>query len=129
MWTIISCTRRRTLGADAVLLICALLDSTQLERCIGICDALGLSAVVEAHDETEVRSALAAGARIVGVNNRDLKTFEVDLGTAVRLRPLVPDTILFVAESGIGSAADIEVLKRANVRRRPHRRDADAQRR
>ncbi len=105
----------KVLGADAVLLICALLDTARLTSSLAICDSLGLSALVEAHDEAEIRSALSAGARVIGVNNRDLKTFEVDLGNSVRLRPLVPDNILFVAESGIQTVEDIARLRLANV--------------
>ena len=105
----------KTIGADAVLLICALLDTAVLRRYISICDTLGLSALVEAHTEAEVISALDAGARIVGVNNRDLKTFNVDLNTCIRLRPLVPRDITFVAESGIRNGEDITQLREAGV--------------
>ena len=105
----------RTLGASAVLLICSLLDTEMLKEYIGICDELGLSALVEAHDEEEIHSALEAGARIIGVNNRNLKDFTVDVHNSERLRRLVPENVLFVAESGIKTAADIEVLRRANV--------------
>ena len=105
----------RTLGASAVLLICSLLDTEMLKEYIGICDELGLSALVEAHDEEEIHSALEAGARIIGVNNRNLKDFTVDVHNSERLRRLVPENVLFVAESGIKTAPDIEVLRRANV--------------
>ncbi len=105
----------RLLGADAVLLICALLDTASLARFLGVCEELGLSALVEAHTEDEVRGALAAGASIVGVNNRDLKTFQVDLGTCLRLRPLVPEDRVFVAESGIRTAEDVGRLREAGV--------------
>ncbi|MEL4105228.1 indole-3-glycerol phosphate synthase TrpC [Oscillospiraceae bacterium WX1] len=105
----------KLIRANAVLLICALLDGETIKRSIGICDSLGLSALVEAHDETEVKTALAAGARIIGVNNRDLQTFEVDINNSIRLRPLVPDSILFVAESGIQTADDIAALRQAGV--------------
>ena len=105
----------KTIGASAVLLICALLDTPTIRDYIAVCDELGLSALVEAHDEREVESALAAGARIIGVNNRNLKDFTVDLNNSLKLRKLVPDNILFVAESGIRSAADIEVLRKAKV--------------
>jgi len=101
----------KTLGAAAVLLICALLTESQLREFITIADGLGLSCLVEAHDEREVAVALAAGARLVGVNNRDLHTFEVDLAVSERLRRLVPDNIIFVAESGIHTADDIRRLK------------------
>ena len=103
------------MGADAVLLIAALLDTDTLRRYIGICNRLGLSALVEAHDAQEVHSALAAGARVVGVNNRDLRTFEVDLNTCLRLRDRVPVSIPFVAESGIRTPEDIEQLRGAGV--------------
>lgn len=105
----------RLMGADAVLLIAALLDTDTLRRYIGICNRLGLSALVEAHDAQEVHSALAAGARVVGVNNRDLRTFEVDLNTCLRLGDRVPASIPFVAESGIRTPEDIEQLRRAGV--------------
>ena len=105
----------RTLGASAVLLICSLLGEDRLREYIGICDTLGLSALVEAHDENEIRAALNAGARVIGVNNRDLKNFSVSTDNAVRLRKLVPENVVFVAESGIRSAEDIEVLKNAGV--------------
>ncbi|NLT13738.1 MAG: indole-3-glycerol phosphate synthase TrpC, partial [Clostridiales bacterium] len=105
----------RVIGADAVLLICTLLDTKLLRRYLHVCDELGLSALVEAHNETEIQSALSAGARIIGVNNRDLKTFEVDLGNCMCLRPLVPKDIIFVAESGIKTPEDIEILRNAGV--------------
>lgn len=105
----------KVLGADAVLLICALLDTDTLKRYIHICDRLGLSALVEAHDEEEMKSALAAGARIIGVNNRNLKDFTVDIGNSLRLREMVPKEILFVAESGIKTAEDIARLREAEV--------------
>ena len=98
-------------GAQAVLLICAILDDAQLAAYRGLCDDLGISALVEAHTEREVERALAAGARVVGVNNRDLNTFEVDAETSVRLRKLVPPSVLFVSESGIRAAADVERLR------------------
>lgn len=102
-------------GAKAVLLICSLLDTATIHRYLGVCDDLGISALVEAHDEAEVRSALAAGACIVGVNNRDLKDFTVDIGTSLRLRDAVPSDVLFVAESGIRTAWDIAALRDAGV--------------
>lgn len=105
----------KLLGADAVLLICALLDTETLRAFLQICDALGLSALVEAHDSAEVRSALAAGARVVGVNNRDLRTFAVDLNTCLQLRGQVPEDRLFVAESGIKTRQDIRALRSAGV--------------
>lgn len=105
----------KTMGAAAVLLICSLLDLNTLKRYLAICDVLGMSALVEAHSEVEIASALEAGARIIGVNNRNLRDFTVDVHNSERLRKLVPDEVLFVAESGIKTAADIEVLRRAKV--------------
>ena len=105
----------KVLGASCVLLICALHDEEKLEEYINICDSLGLSALVEAHDEKEIEKAVKAGARIIGVNNRDLKTFQVDITNSIRLRNKVPDHILFVAESGIRNADDIKQLKDAGV--------------
>ena len=102
-------------GASCVLLICSLLDEGTIKNYIEICDQLGLSALVEAHDRDEVEKAIRAGARMIGVNNRDLKTFTVDITNSVRLRELVPENILFVAESGIKTRDDIRVLKKANV--------------
>lgn len=105
----------RVLGASAVLLICSLLDTDTLRRYREICDELGMSALVEAHDEREIESALQAGARIIGVNNRNLKDFTVDVHNSERLRRLVPPEVLFVAESGIRTAEDIRVLREAGV--------------
>lgn len=105
----------KLLGAAAVLLICAILDEEQIKTDIGICDELGLSALVEVHDEAEVRMALNAGARIVGVNNRNLKDFSVDTENSRRLRDLIPKDVLFVSESGVGSAQDIERLREIGV--------------
>lgn len=102
----------RIIGADAVLLICALLDTETLKEYIRIADSLGLTALVEAHDEAEIHSALAAGARVIGVNNRNLKTFEVDLNNSRRLRQLVPETVTFVSESGIKTPGDIAELRK-----------------
>lgn len=105
----------RMIGASAVLLICAILDTETIKKYISICDTLGLSALVEAHDEDEIQSALKAGARLIGVNNRNLKDFTVDINNCVNLRKLLPSDVTFVAESGIKSAKDIDVLRRANV--------------
>ena len=91
----------RLLGAEAVLLICALLDTRTIARYLELCGELGLSAVVEAHDETELASAVSAGASIIGVNNRNLKDFSVDFATAARLRERIPPEVLYVAESGV----------------------------
>ncbi len=100
----------KTLGASAVLLICALLNSNTISKYIKICDELGISAVVEAHDESEVKSALSAGARIIGVNNRNLKDFSVDVNNSTRYREMIPAGTVFVSESGIKTHDDIEIL-------------------
>ena len=105
----------KTLHADCILLICSLLSEEELRKYIEICEELGLSALVETHDEAEIQMAVRAGARMLGVNNRNLKTFEVDIHNSERLRALVPTDILFVAESGIRNRSDIEVLENANV--------------
>ena len=105
----------KLLGASAILLICALLPEETLRQYIEICDSLGLSALVEAHDEAEIAFAIREGARIIGVNNRNLKDFTVDVHNSQRLRSLVPESTLFVAESGIRTAADVDVLRHANV--------------
>lgn len=105
----------KTLGASAVLLICALLDGETLRRYLTLCDSLGLSALVEAHSEEEITAALRAGARIIGVNNRNLHDFTVDVHNSERLRRLVPESVLFVAESGIKSPDDVDILRRARV--------------
>lgn len=105
----------KAIGASAVLLICALLDTETLKNWIEICDSLGLSALVEAHDEQEIKSALKAGARVIGVNNRNLRDFTVDINNCIRLRKLVPDDILFVGESGIKTSGDIDALRQARV--------------
>ncbi|GHU84725.1 indole-3-glycerol phosphate synthase [Bacteroidia bacterium] len=103
------------LGADAILLICAILSPTQLAEHLQAAEALGLSCLVEAHDQAEVDTALAAGARIIGVNNRDLRTFDVDVGNSIRLRPSVPEGVLFVSESGIRTAEDVDRLRQHGV--------------
>jgi indole-3-glycerol phosphate synthase len=105
----------KAIGASAVLLICALLDTKTLAEYIEIADSLGLSAITETHNENEVKSALEAKARIIGVNNRDLRTFEVNLENSVKLRKLVPDNVLFVAESGIKTREDILRLGRIDA--------------
>ena len=101
----------KILGASAVLLICSILSREQLSEYLETAHSLGLSALVEAHDEDEVRTALSVGAGIIGVNNRDLRTFTVDISNSARLRKLVPPEVLFVSESGIKTAADIEALR------------------
>lgn len=105
----------KLLGASCVLLIAALLDTETIRQYKAICDQLGLSALVEAHDEAEAASALEAGARMVGVNNRNLKDFTVDIHNSTRLRERVPRNVLFVAESGIKTAEDITELVSAGV--------------
>ncbi len=100
----------KVLGASAVLLICTILNDSQLNEYIHICDELGMSALVEAHDENEIRRAVNAGARIIGVNNRNLKDFSVDHENSMRLRRLIPDDILFVSESGIRNADDVKMI-------------------
>jgi indole-3-glycerol phosphate synthase len=99
------------IGADAVLLICSILDTKNLKEYLKIADSLGLSSLVEVHDEKELHNALAAGARVIGVNNRNLKTFEVDINTSSELRKLVPKDKVFVSESGIKTREDISVLR------------------
>jgi len=125
----------KVIGANAVLLICALLDVDFMKECIGICNELGLSALVEAHDEQEIKMALDAGARVIGVNNRNLKDFTVDIMNSVKLRKLIPKEtyawdkaagktaldkvnglpvttkMVYVSESGIKTAEDIARLK------------------
>ncbi|MEQ8201638.1 MAG: indole-3-glycerol phosphate synthase TrpC [Syntrophomonadaceae bacterium] len=105
----------KLLGASAVLLISALLDAVIVRDYIDICDGLGVSALVETHDEGEIEDALSAGARVIGVNNRNLKDFSVDLGNSLRLRRLVPKEIIFVAESGISTADQVRTLRRHGV--------------
>ncbi len=105
----------KALGAGAVLLICSLLTAEEIEVYIRIADSLGMSALVEAHDEEELSKAVAAGARVIGVNNRNLKDFTVDIHNSIRLRKLAPADTLFVAESGIRTAADIAELKENGV--------------
>ncbi len=105
----------KLLGAKAVLLICSILSAEQIKSYIGVCDRLGLSALVEAHDETEVRTAVNCGARIIGVNNRNLNDFSVDTGNSRKLRELVPPEILFVSESGVKSAEDIALLRKSGA--------------
>lgn len=101
----------KVLGASAVLLICSILREEQIKSYIRICDELGLSALVEAHDEAEVGVALKAGARIIGVNNRNLKDFSVDTNNSRRLRELIPHGVLFVSESGVSCADDVAKLR------------------
>ncbi len=101
----------KLLGASAVLLICSLLGEDILREYIGLCDELGLSALVEAHDGEEVGMALRAGARMIGVNNRNLRDFSVDTDLSRRLRALIPSDVVFVSESGVRTAEDIRKLR------------------
>ena len=101
----------KVLGASAVLLICSILTEDQMKDYIRICDELGLSALVEVHDEQEVQTALNTGARIIGVNNRNLKDFSVDTDNSRRLRELIPPNVLFVSESGVRTAEDVSALR------------------
>ncbi|MDO5144729.1 MAG: indole-3-glycerol phosphate synthase TrpC [bacterium] len=105
----------RCMGANAVLLICALHDTALLKRRLALCEELGLCALVETHDEGEIASAVAAGARVIGVNNRNLHDFTVDLGNAERLRALIPPDALYVAESGVQSAEQAQRLHRCGA--------------
>lgn len=100
----------KLLGASAVLLICSILEKEQIREYLKICDELGLSALVEAHDEAEAEMALNAGAKIIGVNNRNLKDFSVDTGNSRRLRKLIPREVLFVSESGVQTPEDVRSL-------------------
>lgn len=97
-------------GAAAVLLICAILNDEQLKEYRELAEELGMDALVEAHDEEETERALKSGARIIGVNNRDLKTFQVDMQNSIRLRKLAPENVVFVSESGIKTSGDIQKL-------------------
>jgi indole-3-glycerol phosphate synthase len=106
----------RASGASAILLIVAMLEPAELTGLLSVAEACGLDAVVEVHDEAELDEALAAGSRIVGVNNRDLKTFEVRLETSERLGALIPDGVVFIAESGIRTRSDVERLAAAGAR-------------
>lgn len=105
----------KLLGAGAVLLICSILSPEQIRRYIEICDVLGISALVETHDEKEISIAANAGARIIGVNNRNLKDFSVDTENSRHLRELVPKEITFVSESGIKSSADVQILRESGA--------------
>lgn len=101
----------KCMGADAVLLICALLDTEMVARYLGICDEMGISALAETHNEAEIESAVSAGARLIGVNNRNLKDFTVDFFNAVKLRDKIPASALFVAESGVNLPSDVASFK------------------
>lgn len=101
----------RQLGASAVLLICSILDESQLKAFRQLSDELGLTALVEAHDEAEVEAALKIGARVIGVNNRNLKDFSVDTENSRCLRDLIPRDILYVSESGVKDAEDVQKIR------------------
>lgn len=105
----------KTLGAKAVLLICSILDGARIREYIKICDSLGISALVEAHDAAEIQTAIESGAKMIGVNNRNLKDFSVDTSNSGRLRALVPKDIIFVAESGVKTAEDVRSLSAAGA--------------
>jgi indole-3-glycerol phosphate synthase len=108
----------RDAGADAVLLIAAALPPLGpggLQGLLNLTESLGMAALVEVHDEAELETALSSGARIIGINNRDLKTFQIDINTTVRLAPLIPDDRIIVSESGIKSHYDVARLKEAGV--------------
>ena len=100
----------KLLGASAVLLICSILTPEQIKAYMGVCDRLGMSALVETHDENEVKVALDSGARMIGVNNRNLKDFTVDTENSRRLRSMIPHDVLFVSESGVSCAEDVKIL-------------------
>ena len=105
----------KILGAQAVLLICAILDTDTIARFIKTAGELGLSSLVEIHNESEAEQAVTAGAKIIGINNRDLKTFTVDTGMSARLRKLIPSGIITVAESGIKSPDDVRALRDTGI--------------
>ncbi|MDR2210023.1 MAG: indole-3-glycerol phosphate synthase TrpC [Spirochaetaceae bacterium] len=105
----------KTLGAQAVLLICALLDQPTLASFLALARSLSLAVLTEVHDRTELERALACGARIIGINNRDLKTFTVDLAVTERLRPLVPPGHITVSESGVRTRDDVQRLRDCGV--------------
>lgn len=105
----------KLMGAKAVLLICSILTAKEISSYINICDELGISALVEAHDEEEIKIAVDCGARLIGVNNRNLKDFSVDTANSRRLRELVPEDVIFVSESGVKTAEDIRLLRESGV--------------
>ena len=105
----------KLLDASAILLICAILSEEQIKEYLSICETLGLSALVEAHDADEVQMAIKSGARIIGVNNRNLKDFSVDTENSKRLREMIPSDVLFVSESGITGPEDVQTLREIGV--------------
>jgi len=106
----------RLLGADAILLIARILDPPRLREFVRLSSELGLSSLVEIHDEADLEKAFFAGAKVIGINNRDLSTFATDLGVSLRLAPLVPSGALVISESGIRSRGDIDQLMAAGIR-------------
>ena len=106
----------KVLGASAVLLICAILSKSQLGEYLSLTHELGMDALVETHSEEEIRMAAESGARIIGVNNRDLKTFHVDLGNTARLKDLIPEDRIAVSESGIRTPEDVAALRGSGIR-------------
>ena len=100
----------KVMGADAVLLICSLLGTETIREYLNICEELGMTALVETHDESEIASAVEAGARVIGVNNRNLKNFSVDFSNSAKLRERIPSDAVFVAESGVRGPEDIRAL-------------------
>ncbi|MDE5582827.1 MAG: indole-3-glycerol phosphate synthase TrpC [Ruminococcus sp.] len=105
----------KILGAKAVLLICSILTAERIKDYIKICDRLGISALVEAHDEAEIKTAVNSGARIIGVNNRNLKDFTVDTSNSRRMRELVPNDIIFLSESRVKIATDINLIRESGA--------------
>lgn len=105
----------KVLGASAVLLICSILSDEELKEYLTLTYSLGMDALVEAHDEQEVKRALQVGAKIIGVNNRDLKTFTIDMNNSIKLRRLAGSEVIFVSESGIKTSDDIRLLYENNV--------------
>lgn len=105
----------KLLGADAVLLICSVLDEITLMRCLNLAEQLGMSGLVEAHSSMQIKKALRVGAKIIGVNNRDLRNFEVDLNNSIELRSMVPEDVIFVSESGITTYDDIKLMEENQV--------------
>ena len=103
----------KLIGADAILLICAILDETTLNKFLNIAKSLKLSCLVETHNEDEIKKTLNSGAEIIGINNRDLKTFTVDINTSLKLRKLIPENKILISESGIKTAQNIKILKDA----------------
>ena len=101
----------KLLGASAVLLICSILTEEELKRYMAVCEELGLSALVEAHDADEVEMALRVGARIIGVNNRNLKDFTVNTDNSKKLREMIPPEVVFVSESGVKGPEDVAALR------------------